>query len=129
MADKDEMGMWTGRDILDADGDKIGTVDDVRYGEKTLGLTWLVVKSGLLGTKQILIPAGEVRREGEHLVVPYDKDFVKHAPEAEHDEYMLEEEEQQVCAYYGLDYVSSLSRAEEGCIDNEIEGPEAGGDS
>jgi hypothetical protein len=129
MTEKDDVGMWTGRELLDADGEKIGTVDDVRYGEKTLGLTWLVVKSGLLGTKQILVPAAEVRREGEHLVVPFDKDFVKHAPEAEHNKYVLEEEERSVCSYYGLDYVSSLTRAEEGCIEGDDEDVDSGGDS
>ncbi len=53
---------WTGHDLFDEKGDKIGTIEDVRYGDMTLGLKWLVVESGLFGTKKLFVPAGEVRR-------------------------------------------------------------------
>ncbi len=127
MADKDETTAWTGHDLYDEDGDKIGTVEDVRYGDITMGLKWLVVKSGLLGTKQILVPAAEVRHEGERLVVSYDKDFVKHAPQATHDDYVLEEEERAVCAYYGFDYARSVSQGEDGCVEGDEEKADAAG--
>lgn len=121
MAEKDESTVWTGRDLYDADGDKIGTVEDIRYAEITLEPKWLVVKTGLLGTKHALVPAIEVRHEGDRLVVSYDKDFVKHAPEAAHDEYVLEEEERKACTYYGLDYVWSVADGEEGCKEGDEE--------
>ena len=77
---------WTGHDLLDVNGDKIGTVEDVRYGDATGGLKWLVVKTGLFGTKKILVPAGEVRASEDALVVPYAKDRVKDAPGVDVDE-------------------------------------------
>ena len=117
MADQDVETKWTGRDLYDVNGEKIGTVEDVRYGDMAMALKWLVVKSGFLGTKQILIPAGEVRVEGDRLLVPYEKEFVKDAPDAKHDDYVLPEEEEKVCSYYGMEYVRELDRTEEGCVD------------
>lgn len=115
---KDDETRWTGHDLYDEDGDKIGRVDDVRFGDMTGGLTWLVVKTGFLGTKKILVPANDVRRSDDHLVVPFDKDVVKDAPHVD-DETLLDDEQRKLCTYYGLDYVASRSSQVEGCAEDE----------
>jgi sporulation protein YlmC with PRC-barrel domain len=112
---------WTGHDLLDVNGDKIGSIEDVRYGDATGGLKWLVVKTRLFGTKKILVPAGEVRATEDALVVPYTKDRVKDAPGVDEGEMFTTEEEQSMCAYYGLDYVSAFGSPAEGCADAESE--------
>jgi sporulation protein YlmC with PRC-barrel domain len=112
---------WTGHDLLDVNGEKIGTVEDVRYGDATGGLKWLMVKTGLFGTKRILVPAGEVRATEDALVVPYTKERVKEAPGVDEDELFTTEEERNVCAYYGLEYLSSFGVPTEGCVDGESE--------
>jgi sporulation protein YlmC with PRC-barrel domain len=116
MADKDDISTeWTGHDLLDVNGEKIGTVEDVRYGEATAEMKWLLVKTGLFGTKKILVPAGEVRATEEALVVPYEKDIVKDAPGVDEDQVFTEDEERRICRYYGLDYISSFGSPIEGC--------------
>ena len=122
MAEKDDIStQWTGHELLDVNGDKIGSIEDVRYGDATGGLKWLLVKTGLFGTKKILVPAGEVRASEDALVVPYAKDRVKDAPGVDVDETFTTEEEQNMCAYYGLDYVSAFGSPAEGCADAESE--------
>jgi sporulation protein YlmC with PRC-barrel domain len=122
MVEKDDIStQWTGHDLLDVNGEKIGSIEDVRYGDATGGLKWLLVKTGLFGTKRILVPAGEVRATEDALVVPYTKDRVKDAPGVDENEMFTTEEEQNMCAYYGLDYVSAFGSTAEGCADAESE--------
>jgi sporulation protein YlmC with PRC-barrel domain len=122
MADIDEISTeWTGHDLLDVNGEKIGTVEDVRYGDATGGLKWLMVKTGLFGTKRVLVPAGEVRATTKALVVPYSKDRVKDAPGVVEDELFSTEKEHKVCAHYGLEYVASFGAPAEGCVDTATE--------
>ena len=102
-------------------GEKIGSIEDVRYGDATGGLKWLLVKTGLFGTKKIIVPAGEVRATEDALVVPYTKDRVKDAPGVDENEMFTTEEEQNMCAYYGLEYLSSFGAPTEGCVEGETE--------
>lgn len=113
---------WTGHDLLDINGEKIGTVEDVRYGDATGGLKWLLVKTGLFGVKKVLVPAGEVKATEDALVVPFTKDRVKDAPGVDEDEAFTPNEERTVCAYYGLDYVSAFDVPEEGCVGRDDAG-------
>ena len=110
---------WTGHDLLDINGEKIGVVEDVRVGDATGGLEWLVVKTGLLGTKKVLVPAGEVKDTDDALVVPFPKDRVKDSPGVDDSVAFAAEQERQVCAYYGLEYVSEFGSPVEGCADEE----------
>jgi sporulation protein YlmC with PRC-barrel domain len=113
---------WTGHDLLDINGEKIGTVEDVRFGDATGGLKWLLVKTGLLGTKKVLVPAGEVRATEDALVVPFTKDKVKESPGVDEDEGFTPDEERSICSHYGLEYVSEFGAPEEGCADRAASG-------
>jgi hypothetical protein len=110
---------WTGHDLFDMEGDKIGRIVDVRYGDFTGNLTWLVVESGLLGSKKILVPAGEVRSSEGRLVAPFPKDFMKNAPGVDYESGAWETEERNLCAFYGLPYVRSATEPVEGCVGTE----------
>jgi hypothetical protein len=116
MADKDELTtQWTGHDLFDMDDNKIGKVEDVRFGDVTGGLQWLVVETGLLGAKKLYVPAAEVRRSGDHLSVIHTKDRVKSAPEVKDEEFLSQEDESKLCKYYGLEYGSAQMGMDEGC--------------
>jgi len=95
---------WTGRDLIDMGGDKIGTVDDLRYDEAMATPKWLLVKTGLFGTRKMFVPASQVRSSGDRLVVSFTKDRVKSAPRIEDEEVLSQAEERELCSYYGLDY-------------------------
>ena len=112
---------WTGHDLYDLNGDKIGTVEDIRVGDMTGGLKWLVVKTGLFGTKKVLVPAGEVRSSADRLVVSYTKDRLKSAPDVRDELAPTTAEEQNLCTYYGLDYVWLPTEPVEGCVEAQEE--------
>jgi sporulation protein YlmC with PRC-barrel domain len=116
MADKTESATeWTGHDIYDLDGNKIGVVEDVRFGDVTGGLQWLVVDTGIFGGKKVFVPAGEVRRSGDRLSVIHTKDRVKDAPHVNDEETLTQEDEGKLCRYYGLQYGAVLDQPAEGC--------------
>jgi PRC-barrel domain len=124
VAKNDEPGTkWTGHDLFDIEGNKVGPIVDVRYGDFTGSLEWLVVESGLLGTRTILVPVAEVQSSEGRLVAPYPKDWMKNAPGVEYESASWEEEERNLCAFYGLAYVRSTTEPVEGCVGTEPQRP------
>ncbi|MCE5253065.1 MAG: PRC-barrel domain-containing protein [Actinomycetia bacterium] len=116
MAENDEMAtQWTGHDLFDLDGNKIGTIEDVRYGDVTGGLQWLVVETGILGAKKVFVPTLEVRRAGGRLSVRHTKDRVKNAPDVENEEVLSRPDEVKLCRHYGLQYGTATAEPAEGC--------------
>ena len=114
---------WTGLDLFDLDGKKIGKVEDARYGDVTGGLQWLVVETGILGAKKIFVPAGEVRRSGDRLSVLHAKDRVTDAPKVEDEQALTTADEGKLCRYYGLQYGASTGEPAEGCTEMEDRRP------
>lgn len=97
---------WTGRQVVDTAGQKIGTISDVRYNEMldpTGDPEWLIVKAGVFGTKRIYIPARDVRMDGDRLRVPYTEDRVKDSPAVAKDQPLTRDEERELYIYYGLE--------------------------
>jgi uncharacterized protein (TIGR02271 family) len=50
------------------------------------------------------VPAADANSSGDGLTVPFDKDKVKNAPKIDADGHLSPAEEQELFAYYGLDY-------------------------
>jgi sporulation protein YlmC with PRC-barrel domain len=118
MAQNDEFkSEWTGHDLFDLDGEKIGTIEDVRYGDASGDLKWLVVQTGFLGLKKVFVPVVEVKRSGDRLSVPYTKEEVREAPKVADDIFPTENEKAGICKYYGLDYVPATTGPQEDCVD------------
>ena len=92
-----------GLTVHGADGQKIGKVVDVYESTDggTAG-TFVTVSTGLFGGHASFVPLDEARRDGDTLVVPYDKDLVKDAPRVAADEELTSEEEDRLYAHYRL---------------------------
>jgi uncharacterized protein (TIGR02271 family) len=90
-----------GAPVYDADGDKIGEVDEIFYDQGTRRPEWIGIGTGFLGTKRVLVPleAAELRDDG--LRVPYPKDLVKDAPDIDSDE-ISDQQEEELYAHYRL---------------------------
>ena len=99
----EDVQAWRGMKMVDADGDKIGTIEDILLDRQTGEPAWAAVKTGLFGRKHTLVPIrdAEVTGEGE-VRVPLDKEKVKHAPRIEPDGELSPEEERSLWAHYGL---------------------------
>ncbi len=100
---------WTGQELLDKNGEKIGKIDAIYADEQTGKPEWLGVTTGIFGTHVSFVPVVSVNRRGEQLSVPYTKDHVKDAPRVDPDEVVSEQEEGQLYRHYQLTYSDSRS--------------------
>ena len=62
----DQALAWRGRTAVDANGDKIGNIEEIYLDADTNEPEWLAVKTGLFGTKLSFVPIAEAsERDGE----------------------------------------------------------------
>jgi uncharacterized protein (TIGR02271 family) len=102
MLDTTRLETMAGRDVVDADGDKIGTVDEVYVDDESGVPEFALVKSGLFGLKRHFVPIRDARTAGDELQVPYSKDRVTDAPSLDPDGELSEAEEAELYRYYGI---------------------------
>ena len=100
---------WRGHDVVDPSGDKIGAIEDIYLDEQTDQPEWLAVRTGLFGRRISFVPIAEAQPTGDAVAVPYTKDQVKDAPNAEPDGLLSEQEEARLYEYYGLPYSDAAS--------------------
>lgn len=93
---------WRGRALVDNDGNKIGTIDEIYLDRQSGDPEWVTVKTGLLGTKSSFVPIADAHPSGDDEVhVPYTKDQVKDAPSIDADGELTEDEERRLYQHYG----------------------------
>jgi hypothetical protein len=92
---------WRGRKVVDRDGDKIGTFEEL-YLDESDRPAWAAVATGLFGMRQTFVPLSEAREEGDVLQVPFAKEMVKDAPNVDPDTQLDPEEEALLYRHYGL---------------------------
>jgi len=104
---------WRGRNLIDRDGDKIGSIEEVYVDRQSGEPEWLAVKTGLFGSKVSFAPIVEASPEGDAVRVPYEKAQVKDSPNVESDGELSPEEESALYRHYGRDYSSFDGDADE----------------
>jgi len=103
MADTNTGLDWHGRTVVDRDGDKIGSVEEIYLDDPTGAPEWLLVKTGLFGTKSTFIPMRDAQPEGDDGVrVPFEKAQVKDAPSIDADQELSQAQEQEIYSHYGM---------------------------
>ena len=100
---------WVGRTALGAHGEKIGKIAGIYLDEQTNTPEWLAVNTGILGTGISFVPLQGATAQGDEVLLPFSKDQVKDAPNAEADGRLSMEEEAQLYAHYGLTYSDAPS--------------------
>ena len=91
-------------DVFSTSGDKIGSVGQVYLDDSTEEPTFITVKTGLFGTKETFVPLDRAQTAEGGITVPFEKDFVKDAPNVDADANLTPEEEQRIYEYYSMDY-------------------------
>jgi sporulation protein YlmC with PRC-barrel domain len=93
---------WRGKKMVDADGDKVGTIEEVYLDRQTGEPEWAAVKTGLFGTKLSFVPIRDAQMtdDGE-IRVPFQKEQIKDAPRVEADGMLSAEEERRLYEHYG----------------------------
>jgi hypothetical protein len=93
---------WRGMKMVDADGEKIGTIEDVFLDRQTGEPEWATVKTGLFGLKSSFVPIRDAEVTGENEIrVPIRKEQVKDAPKVDPDGELSPDEERQLWEHYG----------------------------
>ena len=90
MPDLDTVRGWQGRTLVDRDGSRIGSIDAIYLDDQTGHPEWALVNTGLFGTKASFVPLAQATQTGEDVVVPYDKQLVKDAPQVDVDQHLSE---------------------------------------
>jgi uncharacterized protein (TIGR02271 family) len=102
MIGTDQIDRLNGATVVDADGDKIGTVGQVFVDANDGHPSWVTVRTGLFGTKETFVPLDEATAEGDTLRVHFDKARVKDAPRIDTDSALSPDEEDELYRYYNL---------------------------
>lgn len=92
-----------GGNVVDNDGDKIGSIGQIYLDDRSGQPAWVTVKTGLFGGGESFVPLREAEVTGDDLRVPYEKDKVKDAPRVKDaDSHLSEDEEGELYRYYGV---------------------------
>jgi uncharacterized protein (TIGR02271 family) len=92
---------WRGLTAFDADGEKVGTIDEVYLDRDSEAPEWLTVRTGLFGSRTSFVPVGGAELSGDDVRLAYRKDQIKDAPNVDADGALSTQEEQQLYAHYG----------------------------
>ena len=106
---EEQIAGWRGHEVVGDGDEKIGKIDEIYLDQQTGKPEWLAVKTGMFGGKLSFVPLAEAHPHGDTIHVPYGKDQVKDAPNAEPDGELSQEEEAGLYKHYGLDYSESTS--------------------
>ena len=121
--DIDTVLEWRGRLVVDRDGEKIGRFEDVYLDAETDLPAWAGIGTGLLGSRQSLVPLSSATSVGEDLQVPFAKDLVESAPSVDPEAELSDAEEAALNEHYGL--TDSGTGAVEAADDAEGSGDDA----
>lgn len=121
MAQMTEAYEWRGRDVVDSDGDKIGSLEEVYLDTDSGRPEWATVNTGLFGMRQSFVPLGDASPSGGKVSVPYSKDQVKDAPSVDPDGELSDDEERRLYSHYGIGAGSSDEA--DGSEGNDVSGP------
>jgi uncharacterized protein (TIGR02271 family) len=95
---------WRGRNVVDQEGAKVGRLEEIYLDQHTGRPEWVLIHTGLFGTKSSFAPLAGARVDGEDVRIGYSKQEVKDAPSVEADGELSPEEEARLYAHYGRDY-------------------------
>jgi uncharacterized protein (TIGR02271 family) len=112
---------WRGRNVVDQEGAKVGRLEEIYIDQHTGRLEWLLINTGLFGTKSSFVPLAGARRDGEDVRIGYSKQEVKNAPSVDADRELSPEEEARLYAHYKLDYSDSHSTTDDAMTRSEEE--------
>jgi uncharacterized protein (TIGR02271 family) len=102
MISSDNIASLIGANVVDSNGDKIGSVGQVYLDDNDGHPSWASVKTGLFGTKESFVPLEDANWDGNDLRVGYDKDRVKDAPRVDADSHLEPSDEDELYRYYGM---------------------------
>jgi uncharacterized protein (TIGR02271 family) len=105
MISTDDIGrILSGRgNVIDPDGDKIGSIQQIFVEDRTGQPAWVTAKTGLFGMGESFVPLAGATASGNDIRVNYDKATVKDAPRIDDDNGTLSvDQEDTLYRYYDI---------------------------
>jgi hypothetical protein len=101
-----DLSAWRGRDLLDRDGQRIGTLEDVYFDIESDEPQFGTVKEGFLERHVTFVPLTAVTIGPDYLQVGVTRQQVRDAPNMEREgETLTQADESLLYHYYQLNYV------------------------
>jgi len=94
-------------DVIDVDGNKIGSIGQVYLDDQTGQPSWVTVKTGWFGLKETFVPLERAVVGNGQIKVPFTESKVKEAPRVDPDKHLDADEEAQLYEYYGFTTVTA----------------------
>jgi len=80
MVSVDQARQLFGVQVVDADGDTVGTVNEVYLDDETDRLSWVTIATGWFGLGESFVPLDRADIGPDRIRVPFDKATIKNAP-------------------------------------------------
>ena len=106
---KDRVLQFRGQNLSDANGDRIGKVEEIYLDAETNEPEWALVQTGMFGSKSTFVPLRDATEADGELRAAFDKTTVKDAPKLDSDGQLSQREESELYSYYGLEYSEARS--------------------
>ena len=108
-------------DVVDVEGNKIGSIGQVYLDDMTGQPSWITVKTGWFGLKETFVPLERAVAADGTITVPYTAEKVKDAPRVDPDKHLDADEESQLYAYYGIAAVVSEEQDADDLAEQAVE--------
>jgi PRC-barrel domain len=109
----DEVLDWRGRAVVDRNGQKIGTFEEIYLDEGTDEPAWAAVKAGTFGLRRSrVVPIDAAQPEGDSIRVPFTKQQVKTAPTIDSEGWVSERDQAAILRHYGMSGAESRAGTE-----------------
>lgn len=99
-----DRGSWTGMTLIDSDDHRLGTIEEIYFDEPTGRPLWMVVRTGLFGTRRNLVPMDDAMPTGDCITTPYDKSQIDGSPRIDLTEELADDRVRALYAHYGMPY-------------------------
>jgi uncharacterized protein (TIGR02271 family) len=106
---KDQILQFRGKSLSDADGGKIGSIEEIYLDAETDAPEWALINTGLFGSKSTFVPLRDASEVDGTLRVPFEKAAVKDAPKIDPDGQLSQREERELYRHYGMEYSEARS--------------------
>jgi uncharacterized protein YrrD len=103
----EDVKAWSGQDVLDPQGEKLGKLEEVFYDTETDVPAFAAVKSGTFGKHLTLVVLEGATAGRDYLRITVDKKQFKKAPSFDPDTELSAEDEASAYGYYGLEYAQA----------------------
>ncbi len=104
MSELENIREWEGKEVVDADGQPLGQLEDVYFDASTDEPLFVTVHTGLLGRHLTFVPLAGATLGQDYLKVARLKAEIHHAPNIEKGGELSLEDEARVFKHYGVAY-------------------------